>query len=79
MNLCQYKNISGESGKGVHSYRLFGVAIVDVLATIVGAAILAWAAKWPFWYVLGGLFLLGIILHHIFCVETTVDRLLFSH
>ena len=79
MNVCQYKIVFGEPGKGVHSYRFFGVAIVDVLATIVGAAILAWAAKWPFWYVLGGLFLLGIILHHIFCVQTTVDRLLFSH
>jgi len=79
MDLCQYKHVFGEPRKGVHSYRLFGVAIVDVLATIVGAFAIAWATKWPFWYVLGGLFLLGIFLHYIFCVPTTVDRLLFSH
>ena len=31
MNLCKYKNILGELGKGVHSFRVFGVAIVDVI------------------------------------------------
>lgn len=25
MNLCTYKNSLGEPGKGIHSYRLFGV------------------------------------------------------
>jgi hypothetical protein len=26
---CKYKNIFGEEGKGVHSYRIFNIAIVD--------------------------------------------------
>ena len=28
---CQYKNIFGEVGKCIHSYRLCNIAIVDVV------------------------------------------------
>ena len=76
--LCQYKNIFGEAGKGVHSYRVAGVAIVDVLATVVAAGLIAWLASWSFWNVLICLFLLGILLHRLFCVRTAVDRLIFT-
>ena len=38
--LCQYKDALGEVGKGVHSYRIFNIAIVDVLLTILGAYII---------------------------------------
>ena len=33
MSLCKYKYSLGEPGKGVHSYRFFGVAIMDVIIT----------------------------------------------
>ena len=33
--LCDYKNILGEPNKGLHKYRIFNIAIVDVLLTIV--------------------------------------------
>jgi hypothetical protein len=38
--LCQYKDILGKPGKGIHSYRIFNIAIVDVLLTIIGAYII---------------------------------------
>ena len=34
MSLCEYKDFFGESGKGVHSYRIFNIAIVDVIMTL---------------------------------------------
>jgi hypothetical protein len=77
MNLCKYKNIFGEPGKGVHSYRLFGVAIVDVILTIIAAFIISYFFKYSFIKVLIILFILGIIFHRLFCVRTTVDKLLF--
>lgn len=77
MNLCKYKNIFGEPGKGPHSYRLFGVAIVDVVLTIIAAYIISYFFKYPFIYVLLILFASGIVLHRLFCVRTTVDKLLF--
>ena len=78
MNLCKYKNALGVPGKGVHSYRIFNISVVDVLRTIIGAWIIAKVFNWPFLATLIGLFLLGIILHKIFCVKTTIDKLLFG-
>ena len=42
MDLCKYKNALGEPGKGIHSYRLFGIAIMDVIMTIIGAYIISY-------------------------------------
>jgi hypothetical protein len=69
----------GEPNKGIHSYRLFGVAIADVIMTIIAAAIIAYFRKQSFISVLLFLFLLGIVLHRIFCVRTTIDKLLFPN
>uniref|UniRef100_A0A6C0E473 Uncharacterized protein n=1 Tax=viral metagenome TaxID=1070528 RepID=A0A6C0E473_9ZZZZ len=77
MDLCKYKNALGEPGKGIHSYRLFGVAIADVIMTIIGAYLISSVFKTPFLYTLIILFLLGIFLHHLFCVRTTIDKMLF--
>jgi hypothetical protein len=75
--LCKYKDLFGIPGKGIHSYRVLDIAVVDVIQTIIGALILSYITKWPFLYVLGGFFLLGIVSHRLFCVRTTVDKLLF--
>ena len=79
MTLCAYKDALGKPGKGVHSYRLFGVAIVDVLLTILAAMLIAYFSKYDFYKILIALFILGIILHRLFCVRTTVDKLLFPN
>jgi hypothetical protein len=76
-NLCKYRNALGVPGKGVHSVRLGGVAIVDVIMTLVGAYVIAYFTRTSFAWTAAGLFLLGIILHRLFCVRTTIDRLLF--
>jgi fatty acid desaturase len=76
--LCSYKNLLGEPKKGVHSYRIFNIAIVDVLLTIIGAYLISWSFQLNFWMILIILFLLGIILHHLFCVNTTIDKLIFG-
>ena len=75
--LCKYKDALGKPKQGIHSYRFFGVAIVDVLMTVVAAGILAWGFGWSFWYTIIGLFVLGIALHRLFCVRTTIDQYLF--
>jgi hypothetical protein len=77
MDLCKYKNALGEPGKGIHSYRLFGVAIADVLMTIIGAFLISYFFKFSFIKTLLILFLTGIALHRLFCVRTTIDKLLF--
>lgn len=78
---CPYKYILGIPKQGVHSYRLFNLAILDVIMTIVGAALIAYFTNNMkyFPHILGGLFLSGIILHRLFCVRTTVDKILFPN
>jgi len=78
MNLCKYKDALGIPGKGIHSYRIFNISVADVIMTIIGAYILSLIFKTPFLYTLIALFVLGIILHKIFCVRTTIDKLLFD-
>ena len=77
MDLCKYKNILGVPGKGVHSYRIFNIAIVDVILTVIVAYIISYIFKKSFFWVSITLFILGIFLHRIFCVRTTVDKFLF--
>jgi hypothetical protein len=78
MNLCEYKNIFGKPNTGVHSYRIFDIAIVDVLLTILLSYFISFYYKISFFYTTLLMFLLGIILHRLFCVKTTVDKLLFG-
>jgi fatty acid desaturase len=79
MDLHKYQNSLGAPHEGIHSYRLFGVAIMDVIFTIIGAMIISYFSKRSFVYTLIFLFLLGIILHRLFYVRTTIDKLLFYH
>jgi hypothetical protein len=78
IDLCKYKNALGVPGKGIHSYRLGGIAIADVIMTIIGAFIISLISGWKFIYTLLGLFILGIIIHKLFCVNTTIDKMLFG-
>uniref|UniRef100_A0A6C0DR87 Uncharacterized protein n=1 Tax=viral metagenome TaxID=1070528 RepID=A0A6C0DR87_9ZZZZ len=73
-DFCKYKNIFGEPGKGAHSYRFMNVAIVDVVLTFLVAWIISYFTKYSYVYVLATLFLLGIYLHWLFCVDTTIHR-----
>ena len=75
--LCPYKYIFGEPNKGVHSHRLFNLAIIDVIGTIAVAYGISVYFEKDFKEILFALFLLGIILHRLFCVRTTVDQFLF--
>ena len=79
MSLCKYKNALGIPNKGIHSYRFMGVAIMDVIMTILAAYLISIFFKYNFIYTTLVLFILGIILHRLFCVRTTVDKLLFSN
>lgn len=78
--LCKYQNLIGKVGEGVHSYRLFNIAVVDVMITILGAFLIHYwfMPSYNFFYILIGFFILGIVLHRIFCVRTTLDKLLFD-
>jgi hypothetical protein len=84
MSLCQYKYALGVPGKGVHRH-VGGVAIMDVLGTLLVAAIATVVFEndddeqtrmTRFYRNALALFLLGIVLHWLFCVPTAFARVL---
>lgn len=75
MTLCKYKDIFGKPKEGPHSYRLFNIAIVDTVLTIIIGYLISKFFKLKLLYVLGVLFVLSIIIHKIFCVETTLTKI----
>ena len=54
------------------------IAIVDVLFTLLVALILSYMFGVEYWKMALGMFVLGIVLHRVFCVRTTIDKLLFG-
>ena len=59
-------------------FHVFGIAIIDVILTLIGAWLLAKYFKWSFFGTAIILFLLGIAMHRLFRVRTAVDKFLFS-
>ena len=73
-DLCKYKNILGVPGKGIHSIRLFGMALGDWLLTVLLALVIYCATGWNLTWVFLGLMVLGIFMHWLFCVDTQLNK-----
>lgn len=74
MNLCKYKNIFGKPNTGAHSYRIFGIALIDMLLTIILVYIIHKRYNYNFTHVLVITLIISELLHYMFCVETAVIR-----
>jgi hypothetical protein len=85
IDLCKYSDIFDKPNSGVHKYRILktknweGIAIVDVVATIFLSFILKalFFKKCSLLNINLYLFILGIIIHRIFCVKTAIDKIIF--
>lgn len=76
--LCKYNKIFGEVNTGIHSIRLYNIAIIDVLLTLIASYVIhLFVRKYNYFTILFWLFICSIILHRIFCVRTTIDKFLF--
>lgn len=69
---CQYKNSLGKPFEGIHSSRIGPFAFVDTVATVIVAVLISWWFKTGFFKTFICIFILGIVLHWIFCVDTPV-------
>ena len=82
MTLCQFKNILGEPGKCIHSIRIFNIAIIDVMLTFLLArfnqVIFQRLFPFPYWFWLLVTFFMGIVIHRVFCVNTTINMSIFG-
>ena len=78
LDLCKYRDIFGQVGTGIHSYRLFGFAIVDVGGTVAIALLIARFFKINVYVVLLFSFAVAILVHRAFCVNTTLNVMIFG-
>jgi hypothetical protein len=77
--LCAYKDLFGKPDTGIHSIRFMNLAVMDIIMTLIGAYLISYATKISFSIVAIVLFILGIIAHRLFCVRSTIDKLLFPN
>jgi len=78
MNLCKYKNVIGEPNTGLRKkYRIFDVAVIDTVVTLLAVYLISYFSGYPFLYTLVITFIIMVISHRLFCVRSTTDRLLF--
>ena len=79
MNFCifsKFKNLLGESNKGIHKYKLLDTSIIDYLLTLVLAFLVSYFTKLPLVLSTIFSFIIGIFLHILFGVETNVVKYL---
>ena len=61
--------------QGVNSITLFSLAFVNVLLTMIVSIVINYSyPKYRLIYILGSLFIMGMILQRMFCFPTTVDK-----
>lgn len=79
MDFCifkDYRDIFGKPEEGVHSIRIFNIAIIDIILTILGAFIISKVCSMNFMLTLILFFIIGEILHLVFCVETQFIKII---
>lgn len=81
--LCQYRDIGGIPGKGIHKHRFMGLASFDLFATLFGCFLLYYIFQIignktlksiKLWVIIIIVFILGIFFHWLFCVPTTLNK-----
>lgn len=76
---CKNANILGKPDTGIHRFRLGGVAVVDLLLTLLVALGLSYIPGSPpftIWIIF--LLLLAMVIHAIFCTKTSVNNWLYE-
>ena len=79
---CPFKNIFGKPKEGAHKFRIFDIAIIDVIGTLLLAFLFYKLLKYTsindFILIFLLLIILSIFIHKFFCVSTTLTDKIFS-
>lgn len=76
MRLCQYKNIFGEPGRGVHKLRIGPFAFVDLVGTLVIAGLIGYFFNVDVLLTFIILFVVAQFLHWLFCSKTAFLKMI---
>lgn len=67
---CSFKDVLGKPSSGIHSIRIFNIALFDILLTIIAAIITSWIFKINFVLSILVWIIVGELLHILFGVQT---------
>ena len=73
---CPYSNILGIPGQGVHAPRFLGLALNDMLATLVVALLTSLFFQVPILYSIAAWFVAGEVLHYAFGVDSAFLKMI---
>jgi hypothetical protein len=75
----QWRDALGRPREGIHSYRLFDIAVVDVIMTIAASVAIARAFDWNLCLVTLAAFALGVSVHRAMGVNTALNVRIFGN
>jgi hypothetical protein len=75
---CKYKDIFGKPKQGAHKYRLFNLAVVDVIGMIILILVFTKIFNINIITMSVLIIIITIVLHRLFCVNTTINHLIFG-
>lgn len=75
---AKYSNIFGEPKTGFHSYRIADIAVLDLLGTAALSGLISYSLNFSFFLVFLIFMILAIAFHRLFCVNTTINKLIFG-
>lgn len=78
IGLAKYKDIFGKPKEGIHALRFCGLAFWDLFLTLVFVIVFSYVTKYNPYYVFAITFGLGIVLHKLFSVDTTINKTIFG-
>lgn len=76
--LSQFRNVFGKPHEGVHQYRILDIALIDLAFTVLFAWLFSIYNQQDFVKVLVVILIVGIFMHKLFGVKTTVDKFIFG-
>jgi len=79
MDFCpfvRYKEIFGTPNKGVHRYKFLKTSVIDYALTLVVSALTTYFTKIPFVLTTIIWFIMGIVFHILFGVQTEATKFL---
>ncbi len=75
--LCQYRDSLGVPNKGPHRH-ILGIAAFDLVSTILIGYIIWFYTRINPWVLAIAIAIITIAVHRLFCVNTTVNKLIFG-
>lgn len=75
---AKYSNIFGLPNEGLHAIRIKNIAAFDLVATAAISGLISYNYDFSFLSVFLFFMVLAIAFHRLFCVDTTINKLIFG-